>query len=378
MLRWETLAALPLAELRRSGRFVVVDLKAPHLVLSTSARNGGQTDHVRHLVNHQSCEGSGHETRSHAILTLGPEALSRRCVHRDRHSSVGGHGAGHGRQHELRRHGQSAGRGRRSAGGRDGGRPDQRRVCGDPASWRESRDGVVKVPPVAGTINTILVVSQPVHPAALARLVVNLTEAKSAALQQLAVPSCYSADLATGTGTDQFSVAAPLDGRKPLTSASPHMKFGEIVGRAVRAATVEALRWQNGLEPSYTRGVFHALGRYGLKEATIFDDLDGLLDPDELQLLRKNANAAFYEPLVGAAAHALAAVLDRARHQTLPGSVLPEAIVQQAATLAASLAAKPHRWPDFHSRLRGMAQFEPKALVLAALALGWHDKWRPH
>ena len=48
--------------------------------------------------------------------------------------------------------------------------------------------------------------------AALARAIVTMTEGKSAALQRLAVPSCYSSDLATGTGTDQFCVAAPLAG----------------------------------------------------------------------------------------------------------------------------------------------------------------------
>ena len=63
------------------------------------------------------------------------------------------------------------------------------------------------------------------------------------------------------------------NGVKPLTSASPHMKFGEITGLAVREATMEALRWQNGLESSLTRGLFHALGRYGVREATIFEDL---------------------------------------------------------------------------------------------------------
>jgi adenosylcobinamide amidohydrolase len=43
--------------------------------------------------------------------------------------------------------------------------------AGDPAGWRETRDGVVKVPAIAGTINTILVVNQPVTPATLSRLV---------------------------------------------------------------------------------------------------------------------------------------------------------------------------------------------------------------
>ena len=154
------------------------------------------------------------------------------------------------------------------------------------------------------------------------------------------------------------------------------MKFGEIAGLVVRRATLEALRWQNGLEPSYTRGLFHALGRYGLREQTIFDDLSTLLDPPDLELLRRNSKAAFYEPLVGAAAHALAAVLDRVRHQTLPASVVPDAVVQQAATLAASLAAQTDRWAEFRTRLHGGGQFEPKPLILAAIALGWSEKWR--
>jgi hypothetical protein len=139
---------------------------------------------------------------------------------------------------------------------------------------------------------------------------------------------------------------------------------------------MEALRWQNGLEASYTRSIFHALGRYGIREQTVFDDLAGLLDPAELELLRRNRQAAFFEPLAGAAAHACAAVLDRARHGTLPESVLLEAVTHQAAVLAACLAAKPHRWAVFHTQLRDTGHSHPKALILAAIALGWRDKWQ--
>ena len=60
----------------------------------------------------------------------------------------------------------------------------------------------------------MLLVNRPMTAAALARAIVTMTEGKSAALQRLAVPSCYSADLATGTGTDQFCVAAPLARRQ--------------------------------------------------------------------------------------------------------------------------------------------------------------------
>src|SRR5882672_161147 len=48
---------------RRRGRFLVADLIGPHRVLSTSIRNGGQVDHVRFLLNHQSCEGTAHHAR---------------------------------------------------------------------------------------------------------------------------------------------------------------------------------------------------------------------------------------------------------------------------------------------------------------------------
>jgi len=153
------------------------------------------------------------------------------------------------------------------------------------------------------------------------------------------------------------------------------VKLGELIGLAVRKATIEAVRWQNGLEPSYTRGVFHALGRYGVKEATFFEEMAGRLEAAPLELLRKNANAVLYEPLVGAAAHALATVLDRARHGTLPEAVARDAAVQQAATLAASLAAQPERWAEFRDRLHATGEQAPKALALTAIALGWREKW---
>jgi adenosylcobinamide amidohydrolase len=375
-MHWEVLSTTPSASIRRAGRFLVVDLHVPHCTLSTSARNGGQTEHLRHLINHQSCEGSGHETRFKAIHEQGQDGYHDTvCAElgiQSRESAVMGTAANMNYAVVATERDEDV----TVTAVVTAGVQTNATCAGDPAGWRETRDGTVKVPAVAGTINTILLINQPVRVAALARLVVTMTEGKSAALQRLAVPSCYSQDLATGTGTDQFCVAAPLDGGMALTSASPHMKFGEIAGLVVRRATLEALRWQNGLEPSYTRGLFHALGRYGLREQTVFDDLSTLLDPPDLELLRRNSKAAFYEPLVGAAAHALAAVLDRVRHQTLPASVVPDAVVQQAATLAASLAAQTDRWAEFRTRLHVGGQFEPKPLILAAIALGWSEKWR--
>jgi len=373
---WETLLTLPTSVVRRYGRFVVADLKEPCLVLSTSARNGGQVGHVRHIVNHQSCEGAGHTERARFITDRGQE------VYHDGVCDELGLPSDATVVMGTAANMQYAALSTRQdddvmvAAVVTAGVQTNATCAGDPAGWRETSNGTAQAAAVAGTVNTILLVNRPLTPAALARTVVTMTEAKSAALQRLAVPSCYSSDLATGTGTDQFCIAAPSRGDRPLTSASPHMKFGEILALAVRDATAEALRWQNGLEASYTRGIFHALGRYGIKEPTIFDELGTRMPASELELLQRNAKAVFYEPLVGAAAHATAAVLDRVRHGTLPESVARDAVVQQAATLAASVSAQPDRWVEFRTQLHTSGASDPKTLILDALALGWREKWR--
>ena len=375
IMAWETLRTLSTATIRRRGRFVVAELQTPHATITTSARNGGYHRHLRHLVNHQSCEGSGHDERFELIHALGQEAYHDAVCEEigldPSDTAVMGTAANMNYAAvATERDGDVEMTAVVTAG------VQTNAVCaGDPAAWRETPSGITKVPTVAGTINLIVLLNQPVAEHALARTIVTMTEAKSAALQHLAVPSCYSFDLATGTGTDQFCVAAPLEGAVRLTSVSPHVKAGELIGLCVKRATLEALRWQNGLEPSFTRGLFHALGRYGVKEAAIFDDLAALLSARDLELLRRNSKSAFYEPLVGAAAHAYAAVLDRARHGTIPASAVQDAMVQQAATLAASLAAKPNLWPDFRAELHRSDVREPRALILAAIAIGWTAKW---
>ena len=375
-MHWEILLQQPSLEVRRSGRFVLADLHAPHAVLSTSVRNGGQVDHVRHLLNHQSCEGTAHVERHRVITQDGLDAyhgkvcaevaLPPECT------AVMGTAANMNYVALMTEIDEELSVTAVVTAGVEGNAT----TAGEPATWRESHAGMQQVPAYAGTINTILLVNQPLTAAALARVVVTMTEGKSAALHRLAVPSKRHVDLATGTGTDQYCIAAPASGPPPLTSASPHMILGELVGLATRNATMEALRWQNGLEASYTRGVFHALGRYGVKEATLFDDIAPLLGHADLELLKKNAKAALYEPLVGAAAHALATVCDRVRYGTIPDTVAADATAQQAAALAANLAAQVHRWPEFRAELRPYANTDVKALVLRALALGWSEKWR--
>src|SRR5262245_35023884 len=73
-LTWETLLQSPAFLLRRASRYLVAALDGPHVVLSTSVRNGGQQEGLRYLVNHQSCEATSHLERHDIIAKLGQEA----------------------------------------------------------------------------------------------------------------------------------------------------------------------------------------------------------------------------------------------------------------------------------------------------------------
>jgi adenosylcobinamide amidohydrolase len=374
-MQWEILAKLPNATVRRRGRFIVADLSCDHRAITTSALMGGESENLRHLVNHQCCEGKDHNSRFAEMMSAGDEAYHHQvCAEVDvppERTAVMTTAANMNYAACISRRDLDV----EVLAVATAGIETNATCAGDPANVREVSDGVASALPV-GTINVIVLCNTPLSPAALARTVMTITEAKTSALQRLAAPSRYSAELATGTGTDQYCIAAPLEGARTLKFASPHLKFGEIIGTAVRDAVLEALRWQNGLEPSYTRSLFHALGRYGMKEATIFDQLSAWLDQSDLDLLQKNSKSVFYEPLVGAAAHATAAVLDRARHGTLPASAVKEALVLQAACIAASLAGKPERWPHYRAALHAATISEPIELVVHAIALGWSDKWR--
>ena len=364
-----------LFEARRFGRYLAVELLAPHRVISTSAVGGGQRDDVRFLVNHQSCEGQGDQERYDLVGRMGLDAYHHTvCVEigidPDRTALMGT-----AANMAYAVHRSAAFEDLRVDAFTTAGVSGNAARAGDPAAWVETDDGWRKVSPYAGTINTILLLACPLTPSAHARASITMTEAKSAALAELAVPSRYAPVIATGTGTDQFCLAAPLDpSRKPKDSTSPHVKLGEIIGVAVKESVKEALCWQNGLEPSRTRDLFHALGRFGLTPARAAERLAALLPERRYGLLEKNWNAVFHDPGSAAAAHAFAAVLDRVAFGTLPPGLANEVLRQQAACLACSLAAKPESWPAFRAEL-ALASDDPVELVLRAIALGWNAKW---
>jgi adenosylcobinamide amidohydrolase len=387
-----TMASIPLAEtatfsLARDGRFLSARLKGPHLSLTTSQVNGGERTDLAVLLNHQSCEGKGHMGRHHDLAVLDREAYHKAVCEEASlpPASTALLGTAANMQNaavatrtfeEITVHACVTAGVQGNAG-----------RAGDEARWHEGSEAWKPVQALGGTINTLLLFDWPLLPAALTRAVATMTEAKTAVLQELAVSSRYSPHGATGTGTDQFALAAPLDAaRKPKTWTGKHSKLGEILALCVMDATREALRWQNGLEPSRTRHLGHALGRFGVTEETLREALRARLEPKDATLLADNFPGVLNEPQVAAAAYALASVMERALFAVLPPAAAAESLVNQAALMAAALAQKPQAFPLFRASLAHDAAADARnaavsprpdllPLVSRALALGWASKW---
>jgi len=359
----------------RQGRFVVVELSGRHRVLSTSSCVGGLNTEIGYLVNHQSCEATGHTERFEEITKLGQDgyhhAVCKELELSGAHTAVMGTAA----NMIYAAHESALFEDLRVDAIVTAGVEGNASCAGDPAKWAETPQGWNKLPEVMGTINTIVVVNRPLKPETQVRALITVTEGKTAALMALGVSSRYSQDLATGTGTDQICIATPIvDGAYAYTSASPHAKLGELLGDSVRQATKQALRWQNGLEPSLTRSIVHALRRFGFSEQSLLDAMKTRLSERSMELFHKNRVSVLHEVQVAAAAYAFAGVWDRVRYGALPASAARDVLRQQAATMAASLSARCESWHTFWKQI-DVNMARPLDAIYDAVALGWTAKW---
>ncbi len=359
----------------RDGRFVIAHLQKPGLTLSTSYVNGGLKDNISHLINHQCLEGKGHLELSEKIHRIGQiqyhketcEQLSLNPQNTCLMSTAANMAnctvaVEYFKELEVC---AIATAGVRGNAGR----------AGDPASWHEE-DNNIPENSNSGTINVMLFINWPLSRAALSKALMMLTEAKSAALWDLYIPSKYSEDLATGTGTDQCCIYCPIDPKKQEKHWSGHhSKLGESIGRAVKTAITQALKWQNGLEKSYTKNLTHALSRYGFTEEIFMDNMKNLLSQSEFDLLEKNKESVLFEPELCSSAYALASLLDRCRQETFPPNVIDNILSNQCSLMALSLSSKAEDFSSFRSQLNWTNS--PKlSSVYKAIALGWQNKWK--
>jgi len=255
--------------------------------------------------------------------------------------------------------------------------------AGDPASVYEWNGSYEQVAGEAlaphGTINTLLFINHELTPGAMVRSVMTATEAKSAALQELAVHSRYSDGLATGTGTDQIGVAARLHTGAILAGAGKHCVLGELIGKTVHDAILETLKLQNALTPEGQRSVVRHLERFGATRERLTELIAAHLPADEARLVERNFTGIERDPLVVAAVAALAHIRDKVAWGILPGGCVPELWAAYGAQIAAAVSGNYARIPAYRDALAlaGYAATHEDLLRLVgrALALGFQDKW---
>jgi adenosylcobinamide amidohydrolase len=372
-----------LAELHRDDKLVSVRFLRAFRVLSTCHAHGGFADHLDLVFNHQSCEPVGH------IIPALHEAY--RQPERYVGALLEGHGLGDAKGACLATAAnintlaiaEEAYRDVAVAALATAGVGGGAARAGDPAAYYEF-DGAFEKrgdigPETPGTINVILLVNTPLTEGALVRAVMTATEAKAALLQELSVPSCQSASIATGTGTDQIAVAAPRDGATPLTGAGHHCVLGELIGKAVMAAIREAVARQNLLVPARQCAVSRLLERFGLDLARLTAAMAAHLDADTAAMLRGNGEVIDRDPRTVALAAALIHVHDQVRWGVLPAPIWRDSAIELGASLAAAVAGTPAKLDAYRvalaSLLAGCDDDGPAAVIPPAMALGLADKW---
>ena len=369
-------------EIFRGEKVIFARLLKPHLVISTCRQNGGLRQDLAFVANHQACEPRPCPGKEHRdCLAVKNPALYHRLVCEyhglppEKTALLGTAAnmtlAGFSKK-EFPLPGQEillifgiATAGVETNAGR----------AGDPASvleW-EGRFHPLEEGPFSGTINIMLFVNQELAPAALVRAVKMATEAKTALLQELNIASRYSSGLATGTGTDQIAIASLKTNHTPLRGAGKHVKLGELLARVVKESVREALARQNKITPETVRYVPRLLERFGLGEEKLFTRLRPYLEEPLFTWLFQNRRAVLSDTALVASVLAYIHLLDQHFWEILPADHLLESLLLQAALISSSLSGKVSAIPSYREKLSRLQ--DPLELLLAALALGFREKW---
>lgn len=369
-------------ELHREDKIIYARFLSPHRVISTCRAAGGITKEIDFVFNHQSCEPAGHHDAMAKVIwqdaakyrerIAAPHGLpAEKCATLGTAANMNNAAIV---EETFRRH--------HIVATVTGGVECNAGRIGDPASVYEEDGNYISLEndaPLAGTINTMLFISQELTPGALVRCIMTATEAKTAALQELNVNSRYSSGLATGTGTDQIAVACMLGDGAPLGGAGKHCKLGELIGRCVKKAVMQSLALQNKLTPAGQCSTRIHLERFGADKGRMLSGICGHLDQKKAALLSQNFVEIERDPPTVAAAAALAHLWDKLVWGVLPTSCRPEIFGSYGAQLAAAVSGDYDRLSWYRKELATLpATGSPDdllALACKAIALGFADKW---
>ncbi|HBG94472.1 MAG TPA: hypothetical protein DDY14_03910, partial [Chromatiaceae bacterium] len=118
-----------------------------------------------------------------------------------------------------------------------------------------------------------------------------------------------------------------------------------------------------------------ALARHGCDEQALRQQARRQLTADEAELFERNLLAVIHDPQSAAAAYCLAESIDLAEVGILHREVAREAILNQAALLAASVAVQPARFAEFRQDLQAHQGYDSGSLAALAVIRGFSAKW---
>jgi len=326
----------------RDDRAIVIKLAGKRKILSTSCLNGGYREDLRCLFNfcevygseNERCEMRASTNEGHLRLVAGELGLPAEGASGLSTAAKMKYAAIRSEYYEDFSVTALVTAGIDGNGSR----------AGDPALWHEKEGIPVLEKP--GTINIFLFIDAHLSAGALSRALVTCTEAKTAALQEVLAPSCYSSGLATGSGTDGTIIVSNAEAKTRLTNAGQHSKLGEYIGRVVKMAVKEALVAESGFR-DYARGsVLKRMKRFGLDEARLLDAYRSEGLPDQI------GPAAFRERLkkldgndsLVARASVYAHVLDLLQWELIDPGDAVEIAKRLLADIAEILEVKPPRF----------------------------------
>ncbi len=364
----------------RDGRFLVAAFRGPHRVLSTALVGGGMREDCRYVLNHQSCEGTDDAAAMRRWQERGQDGSHRLACQEadvDPECSVLMSTAANMQCAALSK---ATYQELTVTVVATAGVLGNATRAGDPAAWHETTTGCDSEDcnPGCGTIVHLVFFNQPCTAGCLVKAASMVTEAKTTALMDLRIPSLQSHKLATGTGTDQFAICAPLssNGDWERRLIGSHNTLGQILCEAVYSATTRSLLQQNGLAPTLRRSVLAALGRFGVTLEVIAAAAERELGSEQSAFAMKNGMALVHDPQPAASAYAMAEVLDAFEVGILNPETREEAIANQCALMASAVAIRPEGYGDFRRRLLELSDRSLPQLVAHALVWGFAEKWR--
>ncbi|WP_042707457.1 adenosylcobinamide amidohydrolase [Methanobrevibacter wolinii] len=164
-----------------------------------------------------------------------------------------------------------------------------------------------------GTINTIILINSKLNENSLLNAMVTATEAKAAALQELLIPSQYSNEIATGTGTDGLIIISDKKSDNLIENTGKHSKLGELIGKAVKESIKEANLKQVWISPSSQSTVLNRLYRFKLDINDFYKDFT----IKEMENFILNLIKANHNPKMVAITSLIVHLIDEVRYDLL-------------------------------------------------------------